>query len=151
ARHSLRDIDVGPIDLLISLGGPVSVYDSERYPWIADELALLEQCLAQRKPVLGLCLGAQMLAHVLGARVYPGPVKELGWQPLVLSEAGRASIFAPLGEQGVSMFHWHGDTFDLPQRARLLASTPEVTNQIFDCSEHAIGFQCHPEIQPEDI
>ena len=151
AKHSLRDIDVSQVDLLVNLGGPVGVYDADRYPWIRDELALLERCLTQEKPVLGICLGAQMLAKVLGARVYPGDVKELGWQPLILTEAGRESVIAPLGHEGVSILHWHGDTFDLPERARLLASTAEVAHQIFEWDDRAIGFQCHPEIQAQDI
>lgn len=150
-RHDLRDIDVSQADLVVALGGPVGVYDTDVYPWIRDELNAVHRCLTLDKPVVGLCLGAQMLARVLGARVYPGPVKELGWKPLTLTEAGRSSVIAPLGEAGVSMLHWHGDTFDLPTGARLLASTPEVANQVFEWGGNVIGFQCHPEIQPEDI
>jgi len=150
-RHDLRAIDVTEADLVIALGGPIGVYDSDSYPWIADELDALHRCVTLGKPVIGLCLGAQMLAKVLGARVYPAPVKELGWKPLTLTAAGRSSAVAPLGEEGVSMLHWHGDTFDLPDGARLLASTAEVPNQIFGWRDHVIGFQCHPEIQPEDI
>lgn len=148
-RHDLRDIDVSQYDLIVALGGPVSVYGADHYPWIRDELHLLHRSVSLRKPVLGLCLGSQMLASVLGARVYPGPVKELGWKPLVLTAAGRSSVIAPL--EGVPMFHWHGDTFDLPEGAQLLASTAEVAHQIFQWNDHVIGFQCHPEIQPEDI
>ncbi|MEJ0034713.1 MAG: glutamine amidotransferase [Gammaproteobacteria bacterium] len=150
-RHDLRDLDVSQADLVVSLGGPVGVYDTDAYPWIRDELEVLDRSVTLGKPVIGLCLGAQMLARVLGARVYPGPVKELGWKPLTLTQAGRASVIAPLGEAGASMLHWHGDTFDLPQEAQLLASTAEVANQVFQWRERVIGFQCHPEIQTEDI
>ena len=150
-RHDLREIDVGEADLVIGLGGPVAVYDSQLYPWIQHELALFERCLALRKPVIGICLGAQMLARALGARVYPGSVKELGWKSLTLTEEGSKSVIAPLGAAGTSMLHWHGDTFDLPAGARLLASTSEVPNQVFEWQGHAIGFQCHPEIQAKDI
>lgn len=150
-RHDLREIDVSEADLVIGLGGPVAVYDADLYPWIHHELALFERCLTLRKPVIGLCLGAQMLAKALGARVYPGPVKELGWKSLTLTDEGRDSVIAPLGAEHTSMLHWHGDTFDLPAGARLLASTAEVPNQIFQWQKHAIGFQCHPEIQAKDI
>jgi len=92
-----------------------------------------------------------MLANILGARVYPGPVKELGWMPLILTAEGCASVVAPLGAAGVSMLHWHGDTFDLPGGAKLLASTRGVENQIFQWEEHVLAFQCHPEIEPDEI
>jgi GMP synthase (glutamine-hydrolysing) len=149
-RHDLREIDVSEADLVIALGGPVGLYESDYYPWIRDELGLLHRCVTLGKPVIGLCLGAQMLASVLGARVYPSPVKELGWKPLTLTEAGRSSVVSPLGQVGTSMLHWHGDTFDLPQGSQLLASTAEVPNQIFEY-DNVLGFQCHPEIQAEDF
>ncbi|HEY4212620.1 MAG TPA: glutamine amidotransferase [Steroidobacteraceae bacterium] len=145
-RDSLAEIDAQSADILIGLGGPVSVYDPDRYPWIREELAVFERFLALNKPILGICLGAQMLARALGARVYPGPVKELGWKPLSLTSAGRSSAAASLDGTVTSMLHWHGDTFDLPSEADLLASTPDVTNQIFQW-RRTIGFQCHPEIQ----
>src|SRR5580700_9926382 len=94
-RDSLREIDVTTPELVIGLGGPVSVYEAHRYPWITDELQLFERRLATHRPVLGICLGAQMLARVLGARVFPGP-KELGWAPLELTRAGETSVIAPL-------------------------------------------------------
>ena len=150
-RHDLCDIDVGLADLVIGLGGPVAVYDADVYPWIRDELALFERCLHLHKPVIGICLGAQMLAHVLGARVYPGPVKELGWKPLTLTAAGRESVISPLVEDGTSMLHWHGDTFDLPGGASLLASTADVPHQIFEYEKRVLAFQCHPEVRGQDI
>jgi GMP synthase (glutamine-hydrolysing) len=149
-RHRLDTIDVAPADLLIGLGGPVSVYNYARYPWIKHELALFERALDLGKPCLGICLGAQMLAHVLGARVYPGPAKELGWSPLKLTAQGHTSVVAPLDGASTSMLHWHGDTFDLPADASLLASTELVTNQIFQWRS-ALAFQCHPEVRTEDI
>jgi GMP synthase (glutamine-hydrolysing) len=125
-RDALNDLDVSTADLVISLGGPVAVYDGDRYPWIRDELNFIERSLARQKPILGICLGAQMVAHVLGARVYPSPVKELGWKPLLLSEEGKTSVIASLAPEVTSLLHWHGDTFDLPQRATLLASRLEA-------------------------
>jgi GMP synthase (glutamine-hydrolysing) len=150
-RESLRELDLPAAQLVVSLGGPVSVYDDSRYPWIRDELNCLERSIAQRKPTLGICLGAQMLAHVLGARVYPGPCKELGWKPLLLTEHGKRSSIAPLAPDATSLLHWHGDTFDLPAQGTLLASTPEVPQQIFEWGGHVIGFQCHPEVRAADI
>lgn len=149
-RHPLADIDVAAADLVIGLGGPVAVYDHARYPWMRHELALLERAVKLDKPILGICLGAQMLAHVLGARVYAGPVKELGWSPLQLTEEGRTSVVAPLDGSATSMLHWHGDTFDLPEGATLLASTAQVAHQIFRW-RRALAFQCHPEVRAEDF
>lgn len=151
AREDLESIDVASAELLIGLGGPVSVYDAGQYPWISDELKLFERRLESGMPIVGICLGAQMLAHVLGARVYPGPIKELGWTPLRLTPAGAASAIAPLAPQFTSMLHWHGDTFDLPAGATLLASTPQIRQQIFEWGAHVLAFQCHPEVQAQDI
>jgi GMP synthase (glutamine-hydrolysing) len=150
-RDALNDLDVSTADLLISLGGPVAVYDGDRYPWIRDELNLIEHSLARHKPILGICLGAQMVAHVLGARVYPAPIKELGWNPLLLTEQGKTSAIVPLAPEVTSLLHWHGDTFELPQGATLLASTLEVPHQIFEWGNRVLAFQCHPEIRASDI
>jgi GMP synthase (glutamine-hydrolysing) len=149
-RENLRDLDVTRPDLVVNLGGPVGVYDVDHYPWIADELALLERRLATRRPTLGICLGAQMLARVLGAKVFPGK-KELGWAPLRLTEAGRSSVIAPLSGELTSMLHWHGDTFDLPSGATLLASTEQVAHQVYSWERFVLAFQCHPEVRHEDI
>ncbi len=151
AHDDLRALDAGSPDLLVGLGGPVSVYDARRYPWIDDELHLFERRLAAERPVLGICLGAQMLAHVLGARVFPGAVKELGWKPLRLTAEGRRSAVSALAPESTSMLHWHGDTFDLPERATLLASTDEVPHQIYEWGRSVLAFQCHPEARAGDI
>ncbi|HVW70326.1 MAG TPA: glutamine amidotransferase [Steroidobacteraceae bacterium] len=149
-REPLRDIDGVTPDLVIGLGGPVSVYEADRYPWITDELQLLERRITARKPTLGICLGAQMLARVLGARVFAGR-KELGWDPLTLTAEGTASVIAPLAPESTSMLHWHGDTFDLPEGARLLASTGQVAHQVFSWERSVLAFQCHPEVRHEDF
>jgi GMP synthase (glutamine-hydrolysing) len=149
-RENLRELDCTTADLVIGLGGPVSVYEDDRYAWIADELHLLERRLAARRPTLGICLGAQMLARVLGARVFAGP-KELGWTPLQLTPAGQASVIAPLAGKTTSMLHWHGDTFDLPPGAQLLASTAQVAHQVYSWERFVLAFQCHPEVRHEDI
>jgi GMP synthase (glutamine-hydrolysing) len=138
-------------DLAVVLGGPVAATDDALYPFIARELAFLEKRLAARRPTLGICLGAQMMARALGARVYPGPVKEIGWSPLLLTDAGQASPCKHLGADRCVMFHWHGDTFDLPGGAVRLASTQACLNQVFSWNEIALGFQCHPEVRGRDI
>ena len=149
-RDNLREVDVTTPELLIGLGGPVAVYEAHRYPWITEELRLFERRLATRRPVLGICLGAQMLARVLGSRVFPGQ-KELGWTPLVLTPEGETSAIAPLGPDNTSMLHWHGDTFDLPKNATLLASTEQVAHQVFSWERFVLAFQCHPEVRHEEI
>ncbi|HKT71295.1 MAG TPA: glutamine amidotransferase [Steroidobacteraceae bacterium] len=150
-RDTLQEVDADTPDLLVGLGGPVGVYDVGAYPWIRQELAVLERRIRAGKPTIGICLGAQMLAHVLGARVFPGPVKELGFAPLILTEAGRSSVVEPLGHGAVSMLHWHGDTFDLPAGATLLASTREVAHQIYSWGDNVLAFQCHPEFRAADV
>src|SRR6185437_10303176 len=97
---------------LFVLGGPIGAYEEALYPFLIDELRFIEKRLAARLPIFGICLGAQLIARALGARVYPAPVKELGWAPITLTGAGTRSVLKPLGSGPV--LHWHGDTFDLP-------------------------------------
>lgn len=136
-------------DLLVVMGGPIGAYEDATYPFIRDELRLLERRLAANRPVLGVCLGAQMMAAALGAHVYAGGRKEIGWGPVRLSDAGRASCLRHL--DGVSVLHWHGDTFELPRGAHLLARTEMYQNQAFSFGRHALAVQFHPEIDPARI
>lgn len=133
-------------DLLVVLGGPIGAYEERAYPFLRAELALLERRLAARRPVLGICLGAQLLARALGARVFRGERKEIGWSPLALTEAGRASSLRRLDGAHTPVLHWHGDTFDLPDGARLLASTELYAHQAFAWGDCALGLQFHPEV-----
>ncbi len=134
-------------DLLIVLGGPIGVYDSGDYPFLKSEIDCIGARLAARKPTLGICLGAQLMAGALGSRVYPGSRgAEIGWFPLLLS--GGASVpawFAPLLSNDLRLFHWHGDTFDLPTGAKLLASSQAYANQAFSIG-NALALQFHPEV-----
>src|ERR1700721_2215492 len=109
-------------DFLIVLGGPIGVYEADTYPFIADEIAAVAARLAAGKPTLGICLGAQMMAAALGARVAPGPVKEIGWAQLQLTAEGEKSLLAPLGATPV--LHWHGDNCELPAGCGQHASPP---------------------------
>jgi GMP synthase (glutamine-hydrolysing) len=141
--------DVGGVDplapdLLILLGGPISAYEESIYPFLRHEIALLERRLGAARPTLGICLGAQLIARALGARVYPAPAKEIGWGGLQMSEAGQAGPLCHLA--GVPVLHWHGDTFDLPEGAELLASTEICPNQAFGLGRHVLACQFHPEI-----
>lgn len=131
-------------DLTILMGGPIGVYEEELYPFLTEELRALSVRLRERRPTLGICLGAQLVAGALGARVFPGPQKEIGWGPFQLSEAGRASCLRELDGQPV--LHWHGDTFELPREAELLASTSAYANQAFAIGNTVLGLQFHPEV-----
>lgn len=143
----LARIDACEPDLVVVLGGPIGAYEDAIYPFIKDEVRLLERRLAADLPTLGVCLGAQLMARALGAQVYPGPAKEIGWSPLTLTKAGYASPLVHLAGDKTSMLHWHGDTFDLPEGAILLASTDLCRHQAFSWGRAALGFQCHPEAQ----
>lgn len=137
-----RAVDALAPDLLVVLGGPIGVYENDRYPFIDAEIALLEQRLAAGKPTLGICLGSQLMARALGARVYPSGVKEIGWAPLELTSEGAASCLKHLA---TPVLHWHGDTFDLPPGAVRLASTAACHNQAFSAGRHALALQFHAE------
>ena len=133
-------------DLVIVLGGPIGVYESETYPFIAGEIAAIERRLEADRPMLGICLGAQMMAAALDARVAPGPVKEIGWAPLTLTEAGRKSLLAPLGATPV--LHWHGDNCELPSGCERLAFTPHCPVQAFSRAPSQLALQFHLETEP---
>lgn len=134
-------------DLVVLLGGPIGVYEAEAYPFVRGEIALAAWRLAQDRPLLGLCLGSQMMAAALGARVHPGAMgKEIGWAPLDLTAVGASSPLAHLGPTQASVLHWHGDTFDLPPGATLLASTPRYANQAFAFGKTGLALQFHPEV-----
>jgi GMP synthase (glutamine-hydrolysing) len=136
--------DLAEADLLVVLGGPIGAYEEDRYPFLADELRVIERRLRLGAPTLGVCLGAQLLARALGARVYSGPTKEIGWGEVQLTDAGRGSPLRHLG--GASVLHWHGDTFDLPAGAELLASTAACRNQAFRIGPEVLGLQFHAEV-----
>jgi GMP synthase (glutamine-hydrolysing) len=137
---------IGP-DLVVVLGGPIGVYEQNTYPFIAGEIAAVAARLAAGKPMLGICLGAQMMAAALGARVAPGPVKEIGYAPLTLTDAGRRSVLGPLDASPV--LHWHGDNCDLPAGCECLASTPHCPVQAFTArSPSQLALQFHLETEP---
>ncbi len=139
----LAQLDPLTPGLLVVLGGPIGVYENHLYPFLDVEIELLERRLAARLPTIGICLGSQLLARALGARVYASGTKEIGWAPIALTAEGRASCLAHL--ENVAVLHWHGDTFDLPQGARRLASTRDCENQAFAVDTHVLALQFHAE------
>jgi GMP synthase (glutamine-hydrolysing) len=151
--HTVRylDVPVEPLDsfdplapdLLVVLGGPIGVYQTDEYPFLVPEIELIARRLAAGRPTLGICLGSQLIARALGKRVYPSGVKEIGWASIELTDAGRESCLRHLADTAV--LHWHGDTFDLPDGATLLASTALCTNQAFRWRDHVLALQFHPE------
>ncbi|NET07194.1 MAG: glutamine amidotransferase [Symploca sp. SIO2B6] len=147
-QDNLQSIEFDQPDLLIILGGPIGAYEEKDYPFLLDELRILSSRFQADLPVLGICLGSQLMARALGASVYPSGSKEIGWSPITLTTAGQKSPLRFLSGEYTSMFHWHGDTFDLPAQSTLLASTPVCKHQAFMVGENSLGLQFHPEVTP---
>lgn len=139
--------DAGDIDLLIVMGGPMSIHDEHDYPWLQAEKRFLRDFIASGGAVLGICLGAQLIAASLGAGVKPNPVKEIGWFPIQGVMRLTSDCFAFPAEMEV--FHWHGETFTLPPGATLLASSIGCENQAFQIGSSVIGLQFHLETTPQ--
>ena len=136
---------------LIVMGGPMGVYEQAKYPFLGDEMRLIESALALGRPVLGVCLGSQLLAAVLGAEVKKGERKELGWHAVTLSElAAQDLLFAGVKKE-FWPFHWHGDVFSLPKHAVRLASSQQTPCQAFRYGKNAYGILFHLEVTPEQV
>src|ERR1700730_10602719 len=145
AVDDIAALDPVAPDLVVVLGGPIGAYETDFYPSLKDELYLLEMRLRANRPTIGICLGAQLMARALGTRVYPAGFKEIGWGQITLRPAGCESAVRHLGQDNTAVLHWHGDTFDLPTGATLLASTEICRNQAFSWGRGALGLQFHPE------
>jgi GMP synthase-like glutamine amidotransferase len=140
--------NVHDFDWLIVMGGPMSANDECAYPWLIEEKRFVSQAIASSKVVLGICLGAQVIASALGARVLPNTQPEIGWFPIEPTpDASRAS-FSSLSEMPQEVFHWHGETFELPRNAVHLARSAACENQAFALGERVIGLQFHLETTP---
>lgn len=136
---------------VIVLGGPMGVYEDDKYPFIKDEIKLLESAIKGAVPVLGVCLGSQLLAKAGGARVYKGKTKEIGWYKIKLTDAGASDrLFMGLPEE-LTVFQWHGDTFDVPAGGVNLASSDAFDNQAIRVGVNAYGLQFHLEVTPRMI
>ncbi len=143
--------DLRNCDLLVLLGGPIGVYDRDAYPFMNEEIALAET-RGKGKALLGICLGSQVMAAALGAEVYPGNRgKEIGWAPLSLTPSGAASAMAHLAPERTRVMHWHGDSFDLPKDATLLASTERYRHQAFSHGKGGLALQFHPEVTAKGL
>ncbi len=130
-------------DLLVVLGGPIGVHEQDDYPFLSQELRLLEVRLKNAAPTLGICLGSQLMAHALGARIHKNRGAEIGWKSLTLTSAGLDSSLQYFHKP---VFHWHGESFDLPAGTRHLASTDLCPHQAFSLGRSLLGMQFHPEV-----
>lgn len=132
--------------LTVILGGPIGVYETEDYPFLHQEIDLLKVRLKHNLPTLGICLGAQLIAHALGAKVYAGHSKEIGWSKLSLAYVENNPL---KNLENIEVLHWHGDTFDLPTEAELLASSAVYPNQAFRIGSNILALQFHAEVEAE--
>ena len=148
---NLLDTSVRNTDLLVVLGGPIGAYETDIYPFLTAEIAIIEHRLSRDLPTLGICLGSQLMARALGSRVYAGPVKEIGWDAVTLTREGMSSCLQPLQETGAAVLHWHGDSFDLPSGAERLASNAHYENQAFGYGRKALALQFHLEADPRQL
>lgn len=147
-NEELPDID--EFDWLIIMGGSMNIYEEEKYPWLKEEKSFIAEAIASKKIVLGVCLGAQLIADVLGGKVTKNKYREIGWFPVKLTkEAKKSSIFSTLPEK-FTAFHWHGDTFKIPHGALKIAESDACSNQAFELGR-AIGLQFHLDYSKESI
>ncbi len=140
-------LDARTPDLLIVMGGPMGVYEAGIYPWMRAEIDFVERRIAADKPLLGVCLGSQMIAKALGANVYKGQQgKEIGWHPVTMNEAGLGTPLRHFDKSQTLVTQWHGDTFNLPQDAVLLGSNAKYENQAYSYGRNVMAVQFHPEM-----
>ncbi|HEX4694145.1 glutamine amidotransferase [Sphingomonas sp.] len=148
AHHAgCAKLDTMSPDLLVVMGGPMGVYDTDRFPWLIDEIAVIRRRLIADRPTLGICLGSQLIAAAMGVDVRKGPVREIGFAPLDITEAGAQGPLRQLA--GVDVLHWHGDTFDVPEGTDLLATTP-LYAQAFARGRNVLALQFHAEMGEDD-
>jgi GMP synthase-like glutamine amidotransferase len=134
------------LDLIIAMGGPMSVNDEATLPWLRPEKQFIRDAVEKGVPVLGVCLGAQLIASAQGARVYPNRQKEIGWYSIEATPGAANTFRFP---EKCTVFHWHGETFDLPSGAVRLAKSAACENQAFQIGQHVIGLQFHLETTPK--
>lgn len=142
--------DKSDFDMLVIMGGPMNVYEEQLYPWLKDEKVLIRRAIEGDKRVLGICLGAQLVALALDSKVYRNGKPEIGWFPVYLDHGLPADDPAEQ-EPAMITFHWHGDTFDLPDKAKRLAYSDATVNQAFSYENRILAIQFHPEVGTGDI
>jgi GMP synthase-like glutamine amidotransferase len=143
--------EVEDIDWLIVMGGPMGVHDEAIYPWLAYEKVFIKKAINSDKTVIGICLGAQLIANALGAKVYPNPYKEIGWFDVSMKGEGLESTLIKGLEEKMKVFHWHGDTFDLPAGSLHLFESEACSNQAFLYNSKVLGLQFHFEVDEESL
>ncbi|MEC3881688.1 type 1 glutamine amidotransferase [Parapedobacter sp. 10938] len=144
--------ELSEIDALIILGGPMNVFDEAHYAWLTVEKQFIKAAIDSGKKILGICLGAQLLANVLGAAVKPAPNKEIGWFPVVATDEAKAlSWFSELFAAGPTVFHWHADKFEIPYESINLASSEGNKNQAFAVGDQILALQFHVETTFADV
>jgi GMP synthase-like glutamine amidotransferase len=141
--------DPNDLDMLIIMGGPMSVRDESEFPWLVEEKQFIRTCIDKKKSVLGICLGAQLIANAMGANVYRNPETEIGWFPIEgLTSFEGKTMCLPLRQM---VFHWHSETFDIPDGAHCVARSEGCENQAFQLGKSVIGFQFHLESTPDTV
>ncbi|MEH2466252.1 type 1 glutamine amidotransferase [Nostoc sp.] len=146
---SLPSVD--DLDWVIVMGGPMNIYEDDKYPWLTLEKHFIAEAIKKNKIVIGICLGSQLIANVLGSKVYKDKEKEIGWYPIKMSiEAQNSAVFASL-PPSFTVFHWHGDTFDLPPGAVRIASSEVCANQAFIYGDRVLGLQFHLESTKDSV
>ena len=137
--------DIADIDWLIIMGGPMNIHEEDQYPWLKDEKQFIRQAIDSGKIVMGICLGSQLVSSALGAKVYRNKESEIGWFDIEFTKAARACVlFADMGTS-IKVFHWHGDTFDLPENAVAMASSAGCKNQAYIFKDRVLAMQFHME------
>lgn len=146
-----EEINVCPkdIDWLIVMGGPMGIYDDEIYPWLKEEKKFIKEAISSGKIVLGICLGAQLIADALGAKVYKNKYREIGWFPVIKTKEAKDTVLSDVMPDKFEAFHWHGDTFDIPPKAVPIAESEACVNQGFIFDNRVLAFQFHLETTPE--
>jgi GMP synthase-like glutamine amidotransferase len=143
--------DVTEFDWLIVMGGPMSVIDEDTYPWLVEEKSFIQRAIQHGKTVIGICLGSQLIAGVLGAKVYPNYQKEIGWYDVKLTKSAMKHPLFQNFDTKFIVFHWHGDTFDIPERSVQLMSSDICINQAFLFKENVLGLQFHFEVTESSL
>lgn len=141
---------IDEFDWLVIMGGPMNIYEEDKYPWLAGEKKFIREAISSNKIVLGICLGAQLMADILGGRVRKNPYREIGWHPVKLTPEGQRSRVLGILPKSFVAFHWHGDTFDIPPKAIRAAESKGCANQAFALGK-AIGLQFHLESSMDSI
>lgn len=151
SREKLVAEDVRDLDAVISLGGPMNVYEDNKYPFLKDETEFLKKAISEEIPVLGICLGSQLLAKACGAKIKKAKTKEIGWYKVNLTDEGRGEpLFENLSSE-LSVFQWHQDSFEIPEGGVHLAKSSSCLNQAFRFGRNAYGLQFHLEVTPEMV